>query len=163
MPQLEVLIQLWLNKMIKTIIFDWKRTLYDPDKRMLIDGALDLLQNLKKKNISMILVGKGGHEMTEEVNRLGVGKYFNKIVFAEGEKDPEVFKSLIKNEKECVFIGDRVRSELEIGKRLGATTIWIKQGKFSSELPETKDQEPDYIIDNLAKCLNVIFNNPKIT
>lgn len=62
--------------MIKTIIFDWKRTLYDPDTGVLIEGALDFLEYLKNKNIPMVLIGKGGEDMNEEVDRLGVRYYF---------------------------------------------------------------------------------------
>jgi len=51
----------------KTLIFDWKRTLYDPDTKTLIKGALDLLEYLKNKNIPMVLIGKGKEDMNEEV------------------------------------------------------------------------------------------------
>lgn len=143
--------------MFDTVIFDWKRTLYDPDKKILIDGALDLLAFLKGKNIPIVLMGKGGEDMNDEVDRLGVRQYFAEIVFAEGEKDPKVFaKYLTKNPKNTLFIGDRVRSELEIGKRLGATTIWVKQGKFADELPENKEQEPDYTVSNLSECKQLL-------
>lgn len=144
--------------MIKTIIFDWKRTLYYPDQKVLIDGALNLLENLRNNNIPMVLIGKGGEDMSEEVKRLGVEKYFKQIVFAQGEKDPEVFKAHIskKDPRKTVLIGDRVQSELMIGRELGITTIWIKQGKFASELPETKDQEPNYTVSSLRDCLNLL-------
>lgn len=102
----------------------------------------------------MILVGQGGDDMEKELDRLGIRKYFSEVVFAEGEKDPEVFaKYLTKPPKNTLFIGDRVRSELEIGNRLGVTTVWVKQGKFAPELPENKDQEPDYTVSSLAECL----------
>lgn len=143
---------------MNTIIFDWKRTLYDPDKRVLINGALNLLEALKNKNIPMVLIGKGSEDMSEEVKRLGVEKYFKQIVFAQGDKDPEVFKAHIskKDPKKTTLIGDRVKSELMIGKGLGVTTIWIKQGKFASELPENKDEEPDYTVSSLIDCLNLL-------
>ena len=67
--------------MVKTIIFDWKRTLYDPDEKALIEGAMDLL----------VLVGKGGEDMQREVDKLDVRIFFTDIVFAEGEKDPNIF------------------------------------------------------------------------
>lgn len=139
------------------IIFDWKRTLYDPDRKTLIDGATDLLGFIKGKNIPMVLVGKGGDDMEEEVGRLGVRKYFLKTIFAEGEKDPNIFRAFIsKNPEKTIFIGDRVRSELEIGNQLGATTIWVKQGKFVTEEPENKDQEPEYIVNSLSECLKLL-------
>lgn len=105
--------------MINLVIFDWKRTLYDPNSKIIIDGSLKLLEFIKSNNISMILVGKGGEDMNDEVNRLGVREYFKEIVFAEGEKDPDIFAKYLtkppKNTlfpKETLFIGDRVRSEL---------------------------------------------------
>lgn len=143
---------------IKTVIFDWKRTLYDPDGKNLIDGAKELLEFIKSKNISMILVGKGSEDMNEEVDRLGVKKYFKEVIFAEGEKNLNVFIPYIskENPKRTIFIGDRVRSELEIGNRLGVTTIWVKQGKFAREEPENEFQRPDYTVYSLRECVEVL-------
>lgn len=143
--------------MINLVIFDWKRTLYDPDLKILINGTEELLEYLKEQNVPLVLIGKGGDDMNEEVTRLGVKDYFQKIVFAQGDKDPNVFAAQIEgNPEDTLLIGDRVRSELEIGNKLGATTIWVKQGKFASELPETKDQEPDYTVSSLRDCLNLL-------
>ncbi len=144
--------------MIDLVIFDWKRTLYDPDSKTLIEGARTLLDFIKSKNITIVLIGKGGDDMNEEVERLGVKYFFKKIVFAKGDKDPNVFAQQVTKDdpKKTVFIGDRVRSELEIGNKLGATTIWVKQGKFAQEESENKDQEPDYIVSDLKKCLEFI-------
>lgn len=143
---------------MRNIIFDWKRTLYDPDNKVLIDGARELLDFLKSKDIPMVLIGKGGDDMQQEVDRLGVGGHFQKIVFAQGEKDPNTFVAYVSKEdpKKTLFIGDRVRSELEIGNKLGATTIWVRAGKFAAELPENKDQEPEYTVNSLAECLKLL-------
>lgn len=142
---------------LKIIILDWKRTLYDPDRGILIDGARELLDLIKSCNIPMVLIGKGGDDMRLEVERLKVGKYFRKIVFAEGEKDPQVFAPFISEDdpKRTLFIGDRVRSEVGIGKSLGATTVWVKQGKFATEEPENNNQQPDYIVPSLKDCLEL--------
>lgn len=143
---------------MKNIIFDWKRTLYDPDSRALIDGTRELLDFLKSNTIPMVLIGKGRDDMQEEVNRLEVGGYFQKIVFAQGEKDPNTFLPFVskENPKKTVFIGDRVRSELEIGNKLGATTIWVKQGKFAIEDPGSEDQKPDYTVVSLKECISLM-------
>ena len=143
---------------MRNIIFDWKRTLYDPDSKVLIEGVQELLEFLSNKKVPMILIGKGGDDMRQEVDRLGVGKYFQKIVFAQGEKDPNNFLPFVSKEKpkSTIFIGDRVRSELEIGNKLGVTTIWVKQGKFAQEKPENKNQEPAYTVANLSECLNLV-------
>jgi len=145
---------------LNIIIFDWKRTLYDPDEKILLDGAVELLEFLKAKDIPMILIGKGGEDMKQEVERLGVARFFQHIVFAEGLKDPELFKAYIDqdNSKSTLFIGDRVRSELEIGNKLGATTIWVKQGKFATEEPINGNQKPDYIVSFLGDCKRIILS-----
>lgn len=144
--------------MFNIVIFDWKRTLYDPDQKVLIAGAKNLLQFIKSNNIPMVLIGKGGEEMNEEVNRLGIRGYFKQIIFAEGEKNLHMFMPYISevNSKKTLFIGDRVRSELEIGKKLGATTIWVKQGKFAAELPLNSDQKPDHIVSSLSACRAIL-------
>ncbi len=144
--------------MVDLIIFDWKRTLYDPDTKELIEGALDLLEYLNSHHVPLVLVGKGGEDMNDEVKRLGVEGHFKKVVFAQGEKDPNIFIPHISktDPKKTLFVGDRVRSELEIGNKLGATTIWVKQGKFATELSENKDQKPDYEVISLNDCLKLL-------
>lgn len=144
--------------MINLVIFDWKRTLYDPDQQTLISGAVELLEYLKAHDVPIVLIGKGTQEMNDEVNKLGVREYFKKVIFAEGAKDPNVFAQEITKDdpKKTIFIGDRVRSELEIGNRLGVTTVWVKKGKFAKELPENKQQEPNYIVISLNDCLSLL-------
>lgn len=139
--------------MIHSIIFDWKRTLYDPDDCSLIAGTKAVLQLLRHYNIPIVLIGKGGDDMRVEVERLGVKAYFSKIIFCEGYKDINLFRSYISttNPKTTFFIGDRVRSELEIGNTLHATTIWVRQGKFSNEEPESNIQKPTYTISSLGE------------
>lgn len=145
---------------MKNVIFDWKRTLYDPDTKELIEGVLNLLDYLKNQNIPMVLIGKGREDMQVEVDRLQVRAYFKEIVFTEGNKDLNVFTPYVseENPKNTIFIGDRVRSELYIGNKLGATTIWVKQGKFATELPENKDQKPDYTTISLKECSSLMKN-----
>ncbi|MEK7617480.1 MAG: HAD hydrolase-like protein [Patescibacteria group bacterium] len=143
--------------MIKNIIFDWKRTLYDPEEDKLIIGAKEILKFIKNRNIPMILIGKGKDDMEDAVDRLGIRKYFLDIIFAEGDKDPKIFKRFLSdNPQETVVIGDRVRSELEISNQLGAITIWIKQGKFAFEEAENESQQPKFVVANLNECLNLL-------
>lgn len=142
----------------KLVVFDWKRTLYNPDDQKLIIGARELLEFFKSKKIPMVLVGKGAEEMKGEVERLKVKKYFKDILFVEEEKDTKIYKKYLSsiNPKDVIFIGDRVRSELAAGKELGATTIWIKQGKFSRQSPQNNYQKPDFKVKSLQECLDLV-------
>lgn len=143
--------------MIASIIFDWKRTLYDPDTQSLVNGAIGILEFVKSKNIPMYLVGKGGVDMYAETKRLGIEAYFIDIVFKEGVKEEGLFSQFLSHEpKSTLFIGDRIQSELAVGKALGATTLWLRQGKFAEEAPLNKKQEPDYTVTSLIEAKELL-------
>ena len=73
--------------MAEIVIFDWKRTLYDPDNCVLIDGTIDVLQSLGAKGLKLFLVGKDQDgSMPSETSRLEVSTYFQGIHFANESK-----------------------------------------------------------------------------
>lgn len=143
---------------IKNVIFDWKRTLYDPETKTLINGATEILEMFSNKNIPIFLIGKGEEEMHQEVNRLGIEKFFTGVKFAQGEKNPEDFKKYIDpfNPSETFIIGDRALSELSVGKSLMASTVWVRQGVYADELPEAKNLTPDYQVRSLAELKDLV-------
>jgi FMN phosphatase YigB (HAD superfamily) len=140
--------------MIEIVIFDWKRTLYDPEKKSLISGTTDVLQYLGASGIKLYLVGKDpANEMADESERLGVSDFFTAVHFVTGPKTDEDLGQFIDPDKpnHTAVIGDRVRSEITVGNRLGAQTIWIQNGKFAAETPETPEQNPDYTITDISE------------
>lgn len=140
------------------IVFDWKRTLYDPEERTLIADGAELLAYLKDKQVSLALVGKGDKDMYAEVERLGVQDFFSQVVFREGAKDAVLFKPFVDrmHPEKTIFVGDRVRSELAIGNALGATTVWVRSGKFADEPPADFAEEPTYIVNSLSGVRQVL-------
>lgn len=147
--------------MIESVIFDWKRTLYSPDDRELITGANELLSKLGEASIKLYLVGKDKTgDMPEEVERLGVAHYFDEIHFVrDGKSDDDIGRYIDRNHPEkSVVVGDRVRSEIEVGNRLGAITIQVKQGIFADELPETDIQKPNLIVEALQEVYGRIVD-----
>jgi FMN phosphatase YigB (HAD superfamily) len=136
---------------MRTIIFDWKQTLYDSSTKQLIEGARELLAYLKPQEVTLILIGKGSQDMYDEVDRLGVRAYFSTILFREPPKDTDQFMPFVDKHDptQTIVIGDSIHSELEVGNKLHATTIRVKQGKFAHELPENQEQEPTYTVGSL--------------
>ncbi len=139
-------------------ILDWKRTLYDPDKDELINGAIKLLDLFMLCKVPCVLIGKGGSEMEEKVKELGLKKYFTHVQFSGSEKSPRLFTPFIHATfpASTLVIGDRARAEIEIGNTLGATTIWVKQGKFAEEEPLNADQEAKYVVKDLEDLYSFI-------
>jgi FMN phosphatase YigB (HAD superfamily) len=147
--------------LVYSIIFDWKRTLYDPDSRTLIDGAEPLLKYVHQhsRKTRLYLIGKGDKaEMTEEVERLGLKPYFRSVRFVDEQKLPMHFGRFIdkKDPSNTLIIGDRIGSEIDIGNRLGVTTIRVRQGKFSKEISRRKYEHPDYIVHNLYQLAGLL-------
>lgn len=139
--------------MFNTLIFDWKQTLYDPASSSLIAGAIEVLEYLASLDLDMYLIGKGGDDMDAEIKRLGVKKYFKKRLFVATSKHPDHFKSLVgaTDYSKVLVIGDKLNSEIEVGNKLGAKTIQVKQGKFMNEKPETEDQIPNKVVHDLPE------------
>lgn len=134
-------------------VFDWKRTLYSPESRGLINGTRDLLELLEEAEVPCHLIGKGQQDMYMETRRLDVSRFFRTIVFEPGDKDVDKFAVNIDalRPQDTFVIGDRVRSEIAVGNRLGATTIQVCQGRFANELPQLPEQMPDHIVHSLPE------------
>ncbi len=145
----------------KAIIFDFNRTLYNPDSGFLVEGALELLENLSK-NFTLVLYSKDKSDRRKLISDLGIDSFFKEIIVVE-EKNPEdiqkVAEKLGVKTSEIVLIGDRIKSEVLAGKKAGCKTIWLKKGKFSEEFPENKEQEPDAVISELLDVLLLIKKN----
>lgn len=147
--------------MAELVVFDWKRTLYDPERKVLIEGSLSVLQHLGIKGLRMYLVGKdSGGDMLDEVRRLGVSAFFQAIHFVKESKTDDDIGQFINPDspEEAVVVGDRVRSEITVGNRLGATTVWVEQGRFASEQPVMPEQIPDYTIRDIVELVPLCEN-----
>lgn len=145
--------------MIETIIFDWKRTLYNPENHELINGTKEVLQQLGMLGINLYIVGKDQEgDMSNEVVRLSISSLFKGIHFTRDSKTSNDFDKYISTNKpeSIVVVGDRVRSEIEVANKLGLNTVWIRQGKFADEIPLNMEQEPDYIISNLQEFIPLL-------
>lgn len=118
------------------VIFDWKRTLYNPETTRLADGALDVLRGLHKRAIDLVLIGKGGDDMYDAVHDLGVSDFFSAIRFVP-QKDQDLFREclLSRSPEAVVAVGDRAHSEIAIAKSLAMRAVWSCDGPFRHELP----------------------------
>ena len=130
-------------RIMKAVIFDFNRTLYNPEAGAFTEGAIDTLDKLKAKGILLFLIGKGTNERTSLINELGLHRYFDEIIVKE-EKELADFKYLQKKHPKAEFyvFGDRVKKEIKYGNACGFKTIWFKNGKFATELPEGPDETP---------------------
>lgn len=141
---------------MKVIIFDFNRTLYDPDMGSLIAGCLEVLEALSHKYRLVLITTETGSR-GKLIYDLGLRQFFQKVVMA-SSKSKEVFlnccKELGVSPDEVMVVGDRVRGEIAIGNELGMFTVQFQNGPFAKELPEDESERPKIIIKKLEELLN---------
>jgi len=118
------------------------------------DTLKKLSEKAKLALITMRHVPK--EKVVEELERLGLAKYFQCVVTAlethEPKPSPEVLikcaKQLGIQTCECVVVGDSV-ADIKAGKKAGAKTVAVLSGIFSHK--ELEREKPDLILKNVNK------------
>lgn len=150
--------------MIKGIIFDWGRVLYDADRNVLFPETVKCLDKISKKyKLAIVSLASDGNidRRLKLIKENNLEKYFSVILFNKEDKDSLYVSALSKmglKNRELVIIDDRVIRGIRWGNENGTQTVWVKKGKFSNELPNEKTGSPTYIIENLTEILH-LFNN----
>jgi|AntRauTorcE11898_2_1112593.scaffolds.fasta_scaffold00223_8 tRNA pseudouridine55 synthase len=146
---------------IDGIIFDFNRTLYDPEKEKLMDGARKLLRYLKNRELKMALLSKATDQSRRQfISELGLDEFFDEVMVVTGEKTPHHFHSLQQalgiDARRCLIIGDRVKSEISAANSLGMQTCWLRRGKFKKEIPGNTLEQPGRIINNIQEIYHFL-------
>jgi len=140
------------------VIFDYNRTIFDPDAVGLMPGAKAVLEMLQKKGVTLFLIAKGDDERRKQIEQLGLVPYFKKIVVNQS-KSADDYKScvLLCPEGTRFFaVGDRVKEEIRHANGCGMTTIWFRNGKFASEEPSDDAERPMHTVSSLSEAAELI-------
>lgn len=147
--------------MIKAIIFDYSNTIEDIETGKLYPEVPIVLKDLRKKALKLALVSRASdlEERLKEFKQLNLKDYFDllDVVTVGNNKEfgPIIEKLGVKSE-EVLVVGDRVRSEILEGNKIGCKTVWIRRGIFMDEMPESDLEKPDFIIKDLLELLPII-------
>ena len=133
------------------VIFDYNRTIFDPESGGLVAGAQSLLEDLKARGVTLFLVAKGGDERRAQITTLGLEPLFKNIIVNESKssEDYESCKSLCSPDTVFYAVGDRVKEEIRHANGCGMTTIWFRSGKFATEEPAGDAERPSYTVTSL--------------
>lgn len=142
--------------MLKGIIFDFNRTLYDPEESKLFDGVLEMLKSFKKAGFRLGLVTYGGQEKWELLDKLGL-KNLLAFVRVTSAKNQANFSDFLREfsfaAHEVVVVGDLLSEEIHFGYLLGCHTVWLKRGKFASDAASFK---PEFTITNILDLRQIL-------
>ena len=154
-----------LLRMKKLVIFDWGRTLFNPETSKLFPDTVEVLECLSQKyTLAIVALATAGEEKIQErlqfIKENDLERYFASILFDVSDKDSlyvKTLKDLNITSEETVIIDDRVLRGVDWGNKNGATTVWFQNGKFANELPNNNTGEPDYIVHSLLEIKDIKF------
>lgn len=136
------------------IIFDFLRTIYDPEEKKLVPYAREILTKFSEMQFYLVLVSRDEGWRKEVLQEYSLGHYFSEIHFVE-DKSETLFSKISAGSSPCVWvIGDYLHSEIAIGQKLGMKTIWLRSGKFKDI--ETLSVRPLHTVSSLQEVLSII-------
>lgn len=150
--------------MIKAVIFDFGRTLYDRDNDRFFPEVFGILESFSPRyKMAIVSMAPGGdiEERRQVLKDSNTEKYFDSIIFVREDKDSAYEKALVElnvEPKDIAIIDDRVKRGVSWGNRRGSVTIWFRNGKFKDELPDETTGEPTYTITDLSELLKIFEN-----
>ena len=168
-----------------TIIVE-RHYLSDPAQVTLLPGAASGLRQLQRMGLGLIVITNQsgiGRGLLDEVRLDLIHHRMRALLEAEGVYLDEIYvcphlpedncqcrkprpgllekaaQDMNFDPRECFVIGDKA-SDIELGKRVNATTLLVRTGYGNLEISE-KRCYPDYIVDDLREAAHVIRTNFK--
>ena len=127
---------------------------------VLFPDTMGSINELKKVGYKLFLVTFGAREMQEKkIKVLGLEKAFDEIIITENPRGKEkCFKEILTKydlePKQVLCVGDKIKDEIEVGKRLGMSTALMKHGRhYHFYKSEIIDEETHIHISRISELL----------
>ena len=92
-------------------------------------------------------------------------KYFDSCIFsydANREHDEEIFKLILnmmkKRSGECIMIGDRLDTYIQLANALGMITVRLTNSMFKLQEPINQNEIPKFTLNNLVELVDIKSN-----
>ncbi len=149
--------------MIKRIVFDYGRTLFDRETENFFPEVWDTLRYLSGKYaLSVVLYSKPEdvESRIETLKRSGLWPMFEGVWFVAQPEDKhknldDLLVTFGLHPEEIAVVDDYVIRGVAWANKNGATSVWFKNGKFATVEPDEIIGAPDFEITNfggLSKC-----------
>ncbi len=141
------------------IILDFSRTLYNKDNERLHHGAVEFLEKYGKSYKLALISKRDDDDRAEHLRKLGIDHHFELAIIRDKKGLDEFREAMEKTgftaEKTWV-IGDKVKTEIAVGKQLGCRTIWFRHGKYSDVRPGHEGEMPDHEVSSWKEAEGII-------
>jgi putative hydrolase of the HAD superfamily len=126
-------------------------------------GVVPTLLKLKEKYRLGVISNGLAVKQWEKLIGLGIHHLFDVVATSEergfSKPQKEIFlfavEKLDLSPAECVMAGDRLDTDILGGNLAGMKTVYLKKGKYGGETPESKEQTPDFEIEDFTEILNL--------
>ncbi len=127
---------------------------------ILFPDTMDSINELKRFGYKLFLVTFGNREMQEKkIKVLGLERAFDEIIITENPRGKEkCFKEILTKydlePEQVLCVGDKIKDEIEVGKRLGMSTALMKHGRhYHFYKTEINDGRPYVQITKVSDLL----------
>ena len=155
---------------IKAVIFDLQDTLYSNGR--LFPDTIRFLEKLKKQGFILAVLSNAPKDyVVELLESFKISKYFDCVVSAidydTKKPDPMLMGVMVAHlsdvcgesltKQNCVFIGDRLATDIRCAKLGGVQSIRILRGFYAHKIPDDEYELADFEFKNFKDAEMLFF------
>ncbi|OXM15181.1 HAD family hydrolase [Paenibacillus herberti] len=128
---------------------------------VVMDGALELLEQLRSKEIKLGLITNGSvHSQNSKIDQVQLRSYFDAVIVSDEvqlkKPDPKIFELALERlgvtAASSIYIGDHPRNDVTGAKSAGLGTIWLRGAEEWDEALE----KPNFMIRELNEIRKIV-------
>jgi FMN phosphatase YigB (HAD superfamily) len=135
------------------IIFDYNRTIFNPDEESLYEGVLEVLNYLSLEH-ELYLISANEPGRRQKMKDFGIDGLFKKVIFV-NRKSVDIFKLVAKEGEDVFVVGDNIYGEISIGNKMNFNTVLLNHHN-KKILPITTEHKPKHKIDNIYTLRDIV-------
>lgn len=150
----------------KALVFDWNRTLFDPETGKESPGAYEVLKECVSRGLRLALASSAGkaadttvETRVAQIEASPLRRFFEIVKITNGDKDvmmDEIVIHFNTERKKILIVDDRMVRGIRYGNQKGIPTAWLQKGKFSTEAPTEETGIPTFILASLKDLLHYV-------
>ncbi len=132
----------------------------DIESAILFPDTMDSIKALKRMDYKLFLVTFGNRKtQKDKIRVLGLENIFNEIIITDNPAGKEkCFKEILTRyhlvPEQVLCVGDKIKDEIEAGKKLGMSTALMKHGRhYNFYKSKIKDNVPYTYISSISDLL----------
>lgn len=137
---------------------------YKNELETLYDDTCIVLEKLSK-HFSLGIIANQSGDLSERLRSWQIDKYFSTVIssadYGISKPDERLFTIALEKSgcpaNNAVMVGDRLDNDILPAKKLGFTTVRIKQGFAKDQIAPSELYKPTYEINNLTGLLELPF------